>query len=81
MPMRSQAQRGLMQGIASGGIPAGGGNPPKAVAKEFAAADHGGKLPAKAKEKSHAKRLYGKKKVAQAMPPMPQQMPPGVPNG
>jgi hypothetical protein len=79
-----------MHGIANGDIPAGGGNPPKSVAKEFAAADEGGKLPAKKKpEKSHAKRLYKNKGIAarnkaaaaKAPPPMPAQMPPGVQNG
>ena len=48
MPPVSQKQRALMQGIAHGSIPAGHGKPSKAVAKEFADADKGGKLPKKA---------------------------------
>ena len=48
MPPVSQKQRALMQGIAHGSIPAGHGRPSKAVAKDFADADKGGKLPKKA---------------------------------
>lgn len=40
MPTVSRAQQRLMHGIASGNIPAGKGKPSRAVAKEFANADH-----------------------------------------
>ena len=40
MPTVSRAQQRLMQGIASGNIPAGKGRPSKKVAQEFARADH-----------------------------------------
>jgi hypothetical protein len=49
MPPVSQQQRKLMHGIASGGIKPRKGLPPKSVAKEFADADPGGKLPKKVK--------------------------------
>jgi hypothetical protein len=66
MPLQSQAQRALMHGIATGSIPAGGSRPPLDVAKEFAASDQGGKLPAKAPKpaKSRASRLYKAKGIA-----------------
>jgi hypothetical protein len=55
-----------MHGIATGSIPAGGSRPPLDVAKEFAASDQGGKLPAKAPKpaKSRASRLYKAKGIA-----------------
>lgn len=40
MPTVSRAQQKLMHGIASGNIPAGKGKPSKAVAQDFAKADH-----------------------------------------
>ena len=56
MPPKSEAQRRLMQGIAHGSIPAGHGRPSKAVAKEFAEADTGGRLPKRAKPVKHGKK-------------------------
>lgn len=50
MPAVSEAQRRLMFAAAS--KKGGAGGVPQAVGKEFAAADPGGKLPAKAKKKS-----------------------------
>ena len=86
MPPVSQAQRGLMQGIANGNIPAGGGNPPAAVAKAFAASDKGGKLPERKKKPgTRASRMYkakgiaGQKRMAEAA--QEAAMPPGGPNG
>lgn len=49
MPPRSQAQRRLMWGVATGSIK--GSGVPKKVAKEFAAADKPGKLQARIKPK------------------------------
>ncbi len=61
MPIVSQAQRGLMHGIAEGSIPAGHGGPSKAVAQEFVDSDKPGKLP---ERKSKAEKLYRKKAVS-----------------
>ncbi len=46
-PPKSEAPRRLMHGIASGSIKGGKGKPSKAVAREFAKSDKGGKLPKK----------------------------------
>jgi hypothetical protein len=40
MPTVSRQQQKLMHGIASGNIPPGNGKPTKAVAQDFANADH-----------------------------------------
>ena len=50
MPPVSQQQRKLMHGIAEGSIKPRKGLPSKAVAKEFAGADPGGKLPKRKKD-------------------------------
>lgn len=50
MPPKSQAQRRLMQGAAHSPAFAKKVGVPMSVAKEFAAADKGGKLPAHVKK-------------------------------
>ena len=55
MPMVSEAQRRAMHAAAAG---KGNLGIPRKVAKEFVAADKGGKLPKK-KRKSHADGLFG----------------------
>jgi len=62
MPPVSQAQRRLMHGIASGSIKPKKGGPSRAVAQEFAEADPGGKLPARAGGSAAAKGQGGGKK-------------------
>lgn len=59
MPAKSEAQRRLMFAAAS--KKGGAGGVSQKVAKEFVAADKGGKLPEHAK-KSRAERWYGGKK-------------------
>jgi hypothetical protein len=59
MPPVSQQQRKLMHGLAEGSIKPRKGLPPKSVAKEFASADKGGKLPKRAESKET--RTGGKK--------------------
>lgn len=49
MPPKSQQQRKLMHGIASGHIKPRKGLPSKKIAAEFAKADKGGKLPKRKK--------------------------------
>ena len=50
-PPRSQQQRKLMHGIASGNIKPRKGLPSKKVAREFVKEDRGGKLPKRSKRK------------------------------
>jgi len=57
MPSRSQAQRRLM--FAAAGKKGGAGGVSQAVGKEFAAADPGGKLPEKVRNKPES--LFRKK--------------------
>jgi hypothetical protein len=55
-PIRSQKQRALMHGIASGSIPVRKSGPSKAVAKEFVESDKPGKLPKHVKPPKKGKR-------------------------